>query len=102
MMLDGRAVFAIDVQDDFAVKDVMKPQHRSFGVTDVEPNWETDVVAHEQDVFVAIDVNRLIGCWRKSTGVTEYPSDEEDLKVNLKDVRDSFKLVDVTTSRHAW
>ena len=60
--------FAIVVQDDFAVKDVTKSQQWSVDVTDVdsEPNWEADVVAHEQDVFVAIDVDRLIGRCRKS------------------------------------
>ena len=65
MMFDCRALFAFDVQDDFAVKDVVRSQQWSFDVADVEPNWEADVVAHEQDVFVAIDVDRLIGCCRK-------------------------------------
>ena len=53
MMFNCRAVFAIDVQDDFAVKDVVKSQQWSFDVADVELNGEADVVAHEQDVFVA-------------------------------------------------
>ena len=34
-------------------------------VADVQPNWEADVVAHKQDVFVAIDVCGLIGCCRE-------------------------------------
>ena len=54
------------MQNDLAVKDVMKSQQRSLDVADVEPDWEADVVADEQDVFVAIDVSGLIGCCRKS------------------------------------
>ena len=66
MMFDCRAALAIDVQDDFAVKDVVKSQQWNLDIADGEPNWEADVVAHEQDVFVAIyDVDRLIGCCRK-------------------------------------
>ena len=61
MMFDGRAVLAVDVQDNLVVKDFVKPQQWSLDVADVEPDWETDVVANEQDVFVAIDVDRLIG-----------------------------------------
>ena len=53
------------MHDDAAVKDVMKSQQRGFDVTDVEPDWEADVVADEQDVFVAVDVNGLIGSCRK-------------------------------------
>ena len=64
-MFDGRAVFAIDVQDDFAVKDYMKSQQWGFDVADVGPNWDADVIAHEQDIFVAIDVKELVGCCRK-------------------------------------
>ena len=29
------------------------------------PDWEADVVADEQDVFVAVDVDRLVGSCRK-------------------------------------
>ena len=65
-MFDGRIVLAIDVQDDSAVKDVMRSQQWSLDVADVEPDWKADVVADEQDVFVAIDVNRLVGSCRKS------------------------------------
>ena len=36
MMFDGRTVLAIDVQDDFAVKDVVKSQQWSLDITDVE------------------------------------------------------------------
>ena len=63
-MFDGRVVLAI-VQDDSAVEDVVKSQQWSLGVTDVEPDWEADIVAGEQDVFVAIDVDRLVGSCRK-------------------------------------
>ena len=55
-MSDGIAVLAIDVHDDFTVKDVVKSQQWSIDVADVEPDWEADVVAHEQYVFVAVDV----------------------------------------------
>ena len=95
MMFDGQAVLAIDVQDDSAVEDVVKSQQWSLDVADAEPDWEANVVADEQDVFVAIDVDRLIGScgkgklramWlprhvvcevskrnrRNSTGVTKY------------------------------
>ena len=51
--------------DHFAVKDVRYSQHRGLDVADVEPYWEADVVADEQDVFVTVDVNRLIGCCSK-------------------------------------
>ena len=61
MMFDGRVVLAVDVQDDFVVKDVLKSQQWSSDVKDVEPRWEADVVAHKQDVSVTIDVNRLVG-----------------------------------------
>ena len=47
MMLDGGTVLAMDAQDDFAVKDVLKSQQWSLDVTDVEPDWEADVVAQE-------------------------------------------------------
>ena len=53
------------MQNDAAVKDVVKAQQRCFDVTDVEPDWEADVVADEQDVFVSVDVNGLIGSCRK-------------------------------------
>ena len=53
------------MHDDDAVKDVMKSQQQSFDVTYVEPNWEADVVADEQDVFVPVDVNGLVGSCRK-------------------------------------
>ena len=53
------------MQDNAAVKDVVKAQQRCFDVKDVEPDWEADVVADEQDVFVSIDVNGLIGSCRK-------------------------------------
>ena len=66
MMFDGRAVLAIDVQDDSAVKDVEKSQQWSLDFADVETDWEADVVADEQGVFVAIDVSGLIGSCRKS------------------------------------
>ena len=45
-MFDGRKILAI--------------------VTDVEALWEADVVADQQDVFVAVDVDRLIGRCRKN------------------------------------
>ena len=45
------------MQNDAAVKDVVESQQRCFDVTGVEPDWETDVVADEQDVFVSVDVN---------------------------------------------
>ena len=60
-MFDSRAVLAIDVQEDPAVEDVVKSQQWSLDVADVEPDWEADVVADEQDVFIAIDVDRLMG-----------------------------------------
>ena len=44
------------MQNDAAVKDVVKAQQRCFDVTDVEPDWEADAVADEQDVFVSVDV----------------------------------------------
>ena len=53
------------MHDDAAVKDVMKSHQRGFDVAYVEANREPDVVADEQDVFVAIDVDRLIGCCGK-------------------------------------
>ena len=62
----GGAVFAIDMQDDPAVKDVVKSQQWGLDVADVEPGWKTDVVAGEQDVFAAMDVNMLVGSCRKS------------------------------------
>ena len=49
------------MKDDPAVKDVMKSQQWSLDVADVEPDWRADVVADEQDVLVAIDVDRMIG-----------------------------------------
>ena len=49
------------MHDDSAVEDVMKSQQRGFDVTDVEADWEADVVADEQDVLVSIDVYRLVG-----------------------------------------
>ena len=53
------------MHDDAAVKDVVKSQQWGFDVADVKPNWEADVVAGEQDVFVPIDVLGLIGSCRK-------------------------------------
>ena len=50
MMFDGGTALAVDVQDDSAVKDVVKSQQWSFDVADVESDWEADVVASEQDV----------------------------------------------------
>ena len=66
MMFNGRTDVAIDVQDDLVVKDVVKSQQWRLDVTDVEPYCEADVVANEQDVFVAIDAYGLVGCCRKS------------------------------------
>ena len=108
LMFDGRVVLAIDVQDHSAVEDVVKSQKWSLDVADVEPGWEADVVADEQDVFVAMDVDRLVGSCRKGNlGVvwlwryvvcevsrcnrrnSGFPSDEVTLEVDLEDVRDS-------------
>ena len=66
MMFNRRTVLAVDVQDDLAVKDVVESQQWRFDVADVEPGREADVVANEQDVFVAVDVYGLVGCCRKS------------------------------------
>ena len=54
------------MQENLAVKDVVKSQQWSLDVADVEPDWQADVVAHEQDFFVAVDAYGLIGCCRKS------------------------------------
>ena len=65
LMFNRGVVLAIDVHDDAAVKDVVKSQQWGFDVADVEPNREADVVANEQDVFVTVDVNGLVGSCRK-------------------------------------
>ena len=44
----------------------MKSKQWRFDIADVEVDWQADVVADEQDVFVAIDVYRLVGGCRKS------------------------------------
>ena len=44
MMFDGGTVLAIDVQDDPAVKDVVKSQQWSLDVADVELDWATNVL----------------------------------------------------------
>ena len=61
MMFNGRTVFALDVLSKMS----RSPNNGAFDVADVELYWEAAVVADEQDVFVAIDVYRLIGDCRK-------------------------------------
>ena len=65
LMFSRGVVLAVDVHDDAAVKDVVRSQQRGFDVADVEADWEADVVADEQDVFVTIDVNGMVGSCRK-------------------------------------
>ena len=106
LMFNWGVVLAVDVHDDATVKDVTKSQQRCFDVANVEANGKPDVVADEQDVFVAVDVYGLVGCcrkrklsvmWLKRYVVCEVshrchrrlPSDEVTLEVDLEDVRDS-------------
>ena len=39
----------------------MLSQQWRFDLADVEPNWEVNLAARQQDVFVTIVVDRLIG-----------------------------------------